>query len=49
MEITRSASGTYSYRTIVVRKQIFTDNQYFFPISQSEITKSPALKQNPGY
>jgi hypothetical protein len=49
MEITRAANGTFSYRVIVVRKHVFTDAMYFWPIPQSEITKSPALKQNPGY
>ena len=49
MEITRSATGTFSYRTVIVRKHVFTEAMYFWPIPQSEITKSPALKQNPGY
>jgi len=49
MEITRAQDGTFSYRTIVVRKHVFRDNMYFFPIPQSELTKSPALQQNPGY
>ncbi|MDQ0641104.1 hypothetical protein QF042_004669 [Pedobacter sp. W3I1] len=49
MEITRAANGSYSYRTIVVRKNVFRDNMYFFPIPQAELTKSAALKQNPGY
>lgn len=49
MEITRAADGKFSYRTIVVRKHVFTDAMYFWPIPQSEIVKSPALIQNPGY
>jgi hypothetical protein len=49
MEITRAANGSFSYRTIVIRKHVFTDAMYFWPIAQSELTKSPALKQNPGY
>lgn len=49
MEITRAANGTFSYRSIVTRKHVFRDNMYFFPIPQSEITKSAALQQNPGY
>ncbi|MES2775585.1 MAG: RagB/SusD family nutrient uptake outer membrane protein [Bacteroidota bacterium] len=49
MEITRAANGSFSYRTVVVRKHVFTDAMYFWPIPQSEVTKSPALKQNPGY
>jgi hypothetical protein len=49
MEITRASTGAYSYRVIVIKKHVFRDNMYFFPISQSELTKSPALIQNPGY
>jgi hypothetical protein len=49
MEITRAANGSFSYRLIVVRKHVFTDAMYFWPIPQSEITKSPSVKQNPGY
>lgn len=49
MEITRAADGSFSYRTIVVRRHVFTDAMYFWPIPQSERTKSPALRQNPGY
>jgi len=49
MEITRAANGSFSYRVIVIRKHVFTDAMYFWPIPQSELTKSPALQQNPGY
>ena len=49
MEITRAADGSLSYRVIVIRKHVFTDAMYFWPIPQSELTKSPALVQNPGY
>jgi len=49
MEITRAANGSFSYRVIVIRKHVFTDAMYFWPIPQSELTKSPVLKQNPGY
>jgi hypothetical protein len=49
MEITRATNGSFSYRTIVIRKHVFTDAMYFWPIPQSELVKSPALKQNPGY
>lgn len=49
VEITRAASGTFSYRIIPVRKHVFTEAMYFWPIPQSEIVKSPSLKQNPGY
>ncbi len=49
MEITRAADGSYSYKKIVNRKHVFNTAMYFWPIPQSEITKSPSLKQNPGY
>jgi hypothetical protein len=49
IEITRAANGTFSYRIIPVRKHVFTEAMYFWPLPQSEIVKSPALKQNPGY
>lgn len=49
IEITRAANGTFSYRVIGIRKHVFTDAMYFWPIPQGELTKSPALKQTPGY
>ena len=49
MEITRAVNGSFSYRVIPVRKHVFTEAMYFWPIPQSELTKSPALKQTPGY
>lgn len=49
MEITRAANGSFSYRVIPVRKHVFTEAMYFWPVPQSELTKSPALKQTPGY
>lgn len=49
MEITRAANGSFSYRVIVIRKHVFTNAMYFWPIPQSERTKSPSLQQNPGY
>lgn len=49
LEITRAANGAFSYRSIVVRSNSFRTAMYFFPIAQSELVKSSALKQNPGY
>ncbi|HEY8916612.1 MAG TPA: RagB/SusD family nutrient uptake outer membrane protein [Chitinophaga sp.] len=49
MEITRAANGSFSYRVIGIRKHVFTEAMYFWPVPQSELTKSPALKQTPGY
>ncbi|WP_342990729.1 MULTISPECIES: RagB/SusD family nutrient uptake outer membrane protein [Bacteroides] len=49
MEITRAADGTFSYRRIQVEERSNPENLYWWPIPASEITKSPAVKQNPGY
>jgi hypothetical protein len=49
MEITRAANGSFSYRVVVLRKHVFTDAMYFWPIPQSELTTTASLKQNPGY
>jgi hypothetical protein len=37
------------YETIPVRKHVFTDKMYLWPIPESEVAKSPRLLQNPGY
>jgi hypothetical protein len=49
MRITRSSSGTFSYERFEVQTRVFTDRNYLYPISQNELNRSPALKQNPGY
>jgi starch-binding outer membrane protein, SusD/RagB family len=49
VEITRTAQGVFTSKSIEVRKFVFLDQLYLWPILQSEITKSPVLKQNPGY
>ncbi|MDC1106193.1 RagB/SusD family nutrient uptake outer membrane protein [Prolixibacteraceae bacterium] len=53
MEITKNDDGSFTYNAdfIVTRggTQIFEENQYLFPIPQSEIYKNSNLTQNPGY
>lgn len=49
IEITRAENGTFSYRLIDVEERDNNTALYWWPIPASEITKSPALKQNPGY
>jgi hypothetical protein len=41
--------STMIYETIPVRRHVFTDKMYLWPIPESEIAKSPDLLQNPGY
>lgn len=49
LEITRHEDDTYDYRLIDISKREFTEKLYWWPIPASEITKSPNIKQNPGY
>lgn len=49
MEITRHEDDTYTYRLIDISERQFTNKLYWWPIPASEITKSPNMKQNPGY
>ena len=53
MEITRKAhddgSETFTYRRIEVMNHVWDDRLYWWPIPLSEISKSDALEQNPGY
>ncbi|MBE8715335.1 RagB/SusD family nutrient uptake outer membrane protein [Sphingobacterium hungaricum] len=44
----RNAAGT-TYNTINVRKRVFSNRMYLWPIPQSEVAKSTDLLQNPGY
>lgn len=44
------ASGNLSYDTNnVVQQRVFDDKMYLYPISESEIIKSNAIEQNPGW
>lgn len=47
-EPVRTAAGT-TYNTINVRKRVFDERMYLWPIPQSEVAKSVDLFQNPGY
>ena len=53
MEITRRVladeSESFSYRRIEVLNHVWDDRLYWWPVPQSEMSKSGALIQNPGY
>lgn len=54
MEITKNGDNTFSYQTVTNPSYITTrtwpgDKGYFWPIPQSEVLKSGALTQNPGW
>ncbi|MFD2327282.1 RagB/SusD family nutrient uptake outer membrane protein [Mucilaginibacter galii] len=49
MRITPNAAGTFNYERFQVQNRVFTDKNYLYPISQTELNRAPALKQNPGY
>lgn len=42
-------SGSTTYSTINVRKRVFDQRMYYWPIPQSEVAKSTELIQNVGY
>ena len=48
MKITKSGSAL-TYETFVVENRFFTAKNNFYPISQSELNRAPALGQNTGY
>ncbi|MBI9061879.1 MAG: RagB/SusD family nutrient uptake outer membrane protein [Marinilabiliaceae bacterium] len=48
--ITKDDDGNLVYDTEqVVQNRVFTDNMYWYPIPASELLKSNALEQNPGW
>ena len=49
MRITKNANGTYSYQRFAVESRVFSAKNYWFPFSQNDINRQPALIQNPGY
>lgn len=53
MEITRHDDGDgkehFTYRRVEVLKHSWNDRLYWWPIPRTEMVKSDALKQNPGY
>ncbi len=43
-------NGTlFTYTPFVVENRVFTSKNNFYPVPQSELSKAPALEQNPGY
>lgn len=50
MKITKDATdGTLKFETTTVQNRLWDDKMYLFPLAQSEILKSGALEQNPGW
>jgi len=49
VEITRSSSGTFTYKPVEVEKRVFEPKMYLYPIPQGEINASKGLLQNPGW
>lgn len=53
MKITKQSDGSFTYAkvpmTVANSKLTFLERNYFFPISQTELGRDPALIQNPGY
>lgn len=50
MRITKNADNTYNYeRFLLPVTRVFTEKNYLFPISQSELNRASALGQNSGY
>lgn len=48
MKIVKTGT-TLTYTPFVVENRVFTSKNYFYPISQTELNRAPALQQNPGY
>ena len=46
---TKNADGTFTETPKTVQTRQWNDKMYLFPIPQSEILKSGALEQNPGW
>ncbi|MEJ5995131.1 RagB/SusD family nutrient uptake outer membrane protein [Pedobacter sp. Du54] len=49
MRIVPTSATTFTYTRFNVENRSFTAKNYLYPISQSELNRAPALKQNPGY
>lgn len=48
MEVDRNNSSV-TYKTFPVRKRNFRTAMYLWPLPQTEVAKSAAMLQNPGY
>jgi len=44
-----SVANTFEYTRQLIETRVWLDKMYFYPIPQSEINKSTAVKQNPGW
>lgn len=49
MQIIKNADETLTFTPITVQNRQWNDKMYLFPLAQSEILKSGALEQNPGW
>jgi hypothetical protein len=49
MRIIKNANGTYNYQRFEVERRVFIARNYWFPFSQSNVNRQPALGQNFGY
>lgn len=49
MQITKNADETLTFTPTTVQNRQWDNKMYFFPLAQSEILKSGALTQNPGW
>lgn len=50
VKITKDGAGNLTYDTNnMVQQRIFSDKMYLYPIAESELMKSNALEQNPGW
>ena len=49
LELTRGNDNSMTAKTIVVRRHVFRQAEYFWPIPYSEVVKFPELLQNPYY
>ncbi|MBC7616005.1 MAG: RagB/SusD family nutrient uptake outer membrane protein [Pedobacter sp.] len=49
MRITPTSATTFTYTRFNAENRTFTAKNYLYPISQNELNRAPALKQNAGY
>lgn len=49
VDITKSATGTFTYTPIIVETRVFEPKMYLYPIPQGELNASKGLIQNPGW
>ena len=49
LELTRGNNNSMTAKTIVVRRHVFRQAEYFWPIPYAEVVKFPELLQNPYY